>query len=153
VIRLHHRRCSDRQGWRCRHRDHDGDGEERIADSEAGANFEVIALHTAAIAATFTDPGTKDTHTALINWGDGNAQAVWSARTAGSGNVTGSHVYPFPGSYVVTVVVMDKDSGTGSDTLTVTVLGPTDLKSRAAASLMPYKAESKEIESAIGTSG
>jgi len=117
---------------------------------EAGANFEVIALHTATIAATFTDPGTKDTHTALINWGDGNVQAGVVSENAGSGNVTGSHVYPFPGSYVVTVVVMDKDSGMGSDTLTVAVLGPTDLKSRAAASLMPYKAESKEIESAIG---
>ncbi len=69
--------------------------------------------------ATFTDPGVLDTHTAVVDWGDGTSVAGSVDQTAGT--VTGSHVYTGEGTYTVTVPVTDDDGGTGSDTLTVTV--------------------------------
>lgn len=41
--------------------------------------------------APFTDPGTGDTHTCSINWGDGVVAAGAVVEAAGSGTCTGSH--------------------------------------------------------------
>jgi len=81
--------------------------------------------------ATFTDPGTADTHTAKIDWGDGSLPDVGIVTEpiygvgASPGTVSGSHVYADNGLYHVTVTVIDDDdvlgSGTGSDTFDVTV--------------------------------
>ena len=70
--------------------------------------------------ATFTDPGTEDTHTATIDWGDGSVETGTVDQLAGT--VDGSHVYAGPGTYTVSVTVTDDDGGMGSDTFTVTVL-------------------------------
>ena len=69
--------------------------------------------------ATFTDPGTFDTHTATIDWGDGTIEAGTLDQALGT--VDGSHVYPDDGVFTVTVTLTDGDGGIGSDTLTVTV--------------------------------
>ena len=53
---------------------------------------------------TFTDPGTADTHTITVDWGDG----VTSAGT--------THAYASAGLYFVTATVRDDDGG--SDTRT-----------------------------------
>lgn len=78
----------------------------------------------ATVSATITDPGTQDTHTATIDWGDGtNSAGVTPAQlAAGVG-----HVYGDNGSYVVTVEVTDDDAGVGSDSVNVVVanLNPT----------------------------
>ena len=66
------------------------------------------------INATFTDQGTQDTHTATIDWGDGNVTAGVVTEAGGSGSVTGTHTYTTPGVYVVTVTVTDDDTGSGS---------------------------------------
>jgi PKD repeat protein len=71
-----------------------------------------------AVSATFTDPGTLDTHTATIDWGDGTAVDTVDPATS---PVAGSHVYADNGDYTVTVTVTDDDGDSGSDTLTVTV--------------------------------
>lgn len=71
--------------------------------------------------ASFTDPGTADTHTAQIDWGDGTVDDGTVAESSGSGTVTGSHNYGDNGVYTVTVTVTDDDGGASSDTLTVTV--------------------------------
>ncbi len=73
--------------------------------------------------ATFTDPGGDDTHTAMIDWGDGTVEA--GTVNQGVGTVSGSHVYTAPGTYTVTVTVIDDDGGQSSDTFTVIVTGPT----------------------------
>lgn len=60
--------------------------------------------------ASFTDPGTADTHTAIWNWGDGTT----SAGTVASLSVSGSHTYSTPGIYTVGLTVTDDDGGVGT---------------------------------------
>ena len=65
----------------------------------------------------FADPAPADTHTAVVDWGDGN--------TANFGTVTSSfaisHTYALAGTYTATVTVTDDDGGVGSTTITKTV--------------------------------
>ena len=65
----------------------------------------------ARVRATFTDPGTQDTHSATVNWGDGTAvQPVSLATLTGAG---ATHVYGDNGVYAVVVTVTDDDGGAG----------------------------------------
>jgi hypothetical protein len=73
--------------------------------------------------ATFTDPGTLDTHTATIGWGDGAVEPGAVTAAGGSGAVAGSHTYLAAGTFSVTVTVTDDDGGVGADTMAVTVFG------------------------------
>jgi murein DD-endopeptidase MepM/ murein hydrolase activator NlpD len=78
----------------------------------------------ATVRATFTDPGTQDTHTASIDWNDGSApQNVSTAQLASGVN----HVYGDNGVYNVLITVTDDDGGIGTDiaALTVANLAPT----------------------------
>jgi PKD repeat protein len=71
--------------------------------------------------AGFSDPGIVDIHTATIFWGDGSSGPGTVTESNGSGNVTGSHEYTWPGSYVVLVEVSDYDGGVGSGNFTCDV--------------------------------
>ena len=81
--------------------------------------------------ATFNDLGTLDTHTAVIDWGDGAATEPGAvtespfgppgSTTGADGSVFGSHIYADNGTYTVKVTVMDDDGASTSDTFTVTV--------------------------------
>ncbi|MCX7891791.1 MAG: Ig-like domain-containing protein [Burkholderiales bacterium] len=73
------------------------------------------------IVATFTDPGTADTHTATIDWGDGTVTAGVIVAAGGAGTVRGTHVYGDNGLYVVTVTVTDDDSASASATFSLEV--------------------------------
>jgi PKD repeat protein len=79
---------------------------------EAGADRAISEGDSMTLAAGFTDAGTLDTHTVLVDWGDGTATAA---------SLTASHQYLDDGVYTVTVTVTDDDGGVGSDTLAVTV--------------------------------
>jgi hypothetical protein len=78
----------------------------------------------AIVSAMFSDPGTLDTHTATIDWGDGT---VPEAVTVDALETGVGHVYGDNGGYDVTVTVIDDDGGEGTDGATVTVgnLDPT----------------------------
>jgi uncharacterized repeat protein (TIGR01451 family) len=67
--------------------------------------------------ATFADDGSDDTHTALINWGDG----IVEPGTVGTGVVTGAHAYADDDLYTVAITVTDDDFGWDSDTFAITV--------------------------------
>lgn len=67
---------------------------------------------TAALSASFTDPGAADTHVASVDWGDGTPVVDVDPATS---PVTGSHTYTSNGTFTVMVTVTDDDGGVGSD--------------------------------------
>jgi hypothetical protein len=80
------------------------------------AAFSIVAPtvgQTLNVSASFTDPGTFDTHSALIDWGDGTTSPGTVTEQDGSGSVAGAHVYAHTGTYQVKVTVTDDDGGSG----------------------------------------
>ena len=65
------------------------------------------------VSAPFTDPGVLDWHVAEWDWGDGATSVGLVDEFAGSGAVSGGHVYAAPGLYRVRVTVTDKDGDSG----------------------------------------
>ncbi len=86
---------------------------------------------------TFSDPGTLDTHTATVNWGDGTATEAATVTespfgppgsTSGqTGSISDSHVYATFGTYTVTVTVIDNGGLSSTQTFQIVVgnVGPT----------------------------
>ncbi len=68
------------------------------------------------VSAAFTDMGTRDTHTALVDWGDGTTSAVIS-ESNGAGTATGSHAYTAAGVYTVRMTVTDDDGGASNQSV------------------------------------
>src|SRR5262249_14426422 len=89
---------------------------------DAGTVSAIDEYGTASVNASFTDVGVPDTHTYVINWGDGTSTpSTYVSSTAGAGSITGTHQYGDDGVYTITVSVTDDDTGVGSDTATVAV--------------------------------
>ena len=88
------------------------------------------------VSGTFTDVGTRDTHSVLINWGDGEtSSAALVVQGNGIGTFTATHRYlddnPTTTSsdqYTVTATVTDDDGGVSSNStvrITVNNVAPT----------------------------
>lgn len=69
------------------------------------------------VRAPFTDADRLDTHTAVIDWGDGTTSAG-TVVDGPSGTVTGTHTYRAAGFYTVTITVTDGFGHSGSSRLT-----------------------------------
>ncbi len=90
----------------------------------AGENAGTYQGHTFTVAATFTDPGVEDVHTATVDWDDGSPrEAAVVAELGGSGSIEATHVYVEQGVYSVTFRVSD-GMYTVSDQLQVPVGDP-----------------------------
>ncbi len=78
---------------------------------------------------TFTDLNVLDTHTAVVDWGDGATSTGAVSESGGSGTVAASHIYPDDdnGPFTVAVTVTDNVNVSHSDTLqaNVTNVNPT----------------------------
>ncbi|HYH47873.1 MAG TPA: PKD domain-containing protein, partial [Thermoanaerobaculia bacterium] len=82
-----------------------------------GAGSTGCGADNATLTVTWSDPAAADTHSAVINWGDGTTQTVSPAASP----LVLSHTYAAAGSYTATVAVSDDDGGTGSATAGVLV--------------------------------
>ena len=90
----------------------------------AGEDQAVNVNETVSVNATYSDAGIQDTHTATINWGDGNSgPATVTPTGSGSGTVSAQHVYTSTGNFMAEVCVTDSDSSTGCDSINVNVGG------------------------------
>jgi DNA/RNA endonuclease G (NUC1) len=70
----------------------------------------------------FSDAGTRDApYTVRINWGDGSALTQFSTLVQPATPLNRSKTYAAPGTYVITVTVMDRDGGVGTASYSVTV--------------------------------
>jgi hypothetical protein len=79
----------------------------------------VVLEHTSvALAASFADVGTLDTHVASVNWGDGSVEPL----AITSFTVSGSHTFSAPGSYLVELTVTDDDTGTSTASVRIEVV-------------------------------
>ncbi len=68
---------------------------------------------------SFTDPGSSDTFTATIDWGDGTVESGTVDQVANT--VAGSHAYNDDGQFTVTITLDGADGTTVTDTFDVTV--------------------------------
>jgi hypothetical protein len=86
----------------------------------------VLPLVEVAAEVSFTDQGAADTHTAVLDWGDGTTDdpaALVEPSGAAPGLVSGVHAFSEPGDHQVRVCVTD-DADTGCAAADVTVLSP-----------------------------
>jgi PKD repeat protein len=82
---------------------------------------------TANLAVAFTDPGTLDTFTAVVDWGDGSTPETINL-SAGTTSFNATHAYPdddptgtASDNYTIAVTLTDDDTGADSDSTTLTV--------------------------------
>jgi uncharacterized delta-60 repeat protein len=73
------------------------------------------------LSASFEDDGSLDTHTAMINWGDGNTTAGTVDQL--NGTVSGSHAYLVAGFYTVTLTLTDDDLAADSESAEAVISG------------------------------
>jgi len=94
-----------------------------VTASFASANVS-CGSNNATLNVSFTDPGV-DTHTAVVNWGDGSGDQSLGTVTS---PFAASHTYGAAGMYNATVTVTDSDGAPGSDssnavTVNFTIVG------------------------------
>jgi hypothetical protein len=87
---------------------------------------------SATLKGTFTDVGVVDTHSCVVDWGDGQTTSATASETNGSGTCTVSHVYGAGGPQTATFTLKDKDGGSASSTVNFTVNSAPVLSSVAA---------------------
>ena len=89
----------------------------------------VVDHQAVTVSGGFTDPGTNDTFTLTIEWGDGQ---TWTAPLAANERTFAvSHTYANPGAVRIRVNVADRDNGPATSTVDLDVLpnhAPTDLR-------------------------
>ncbi|HEX4527110.1 MAG TPA: PKD domain-containing protein [Gaiellaceae bacterium] len=93
-----------------------------VTSPAAGSSFQAFTPVTAR--ASFSDPGTGDTHTCTVMWGDGTSSSGVVSETSGTGTCTGTHTYTAAGSYTITLRVTDSGGASTSASVGVTITPP-----------------------------
>ncbi|HET9667624.1 MAG TPA: DUF11 domain-containing protein, partial [Desertimonas sp.] len=89
----------------------------------AGLDATIAAGGTLSRPGSFSDPGSLDSWTATVDYGDGSGtQPLLLPSLDHSFQLL--HTYASVGQFTVTVTVTDDDGGAGSDAVTVTVVAP-----------------------------
>ena len=77
-----------------------------------------VSVHgTFVMTASYSDPGTADTHTYEIEWGDGN----FTSGSATGNMIVAAHGYAAVGDYTIVVTVTDDDGDADEETASVSV--------------------------------
>ncbi|HEX5418250.1 MAG TPA: Calx-beta domain-containing protein [Chloroflexota bacterium] len=93
----------------------DEDGPPRITAFTAPSD--PIAVKTAFTATlSFSDLDLPDTHTAVVDWGDGSRTTATISEANGKGTGQASHAYTAAGLYTLTATVTDLGGGVGTAT-------------------------------------
>ena len=105
-----------------------------LVDFRAGATSDEKAREGMPITATgsFTDVGTLDTHTAVIDWGDGTSSVAAVTEAGGAGTFTSTHTYQSGGIFNVQLILTDDDTAqvTSVDTVFITGAGLHDVNGK-----------------------
>ncbi len=72
----------------------------------------------------FTDPGTLDTHTVTLDWGDKSPVDSYPLDAGASSDTTEQHAYAAAGLYLITYSVADDDSPAVSVSIAITIESP-----------------------------
>jgi len=99
----------------------------RQASTSASSLGSVSQGSSVSLTGTFKDAGVLDTHSAVIDWGDGTTSKASLFDGRGTGSLSGSHVYTSGGMYNVTVRLVDNAAtpgvGTGSANAIISGVG------------------------------
>jgi hypothetical protein len=82
----------------------------------------------AKVSAAFTDPGSADTHTCVIDWGDGTVVPGTVTEANGAGTCTGQHTFTTGGRFTVAVTISDLDGASRTASTVYVVPEPTNAK-------------------------
>ncbi len=94
---------------------------ENVAPTTTAEGDTIEEGGTATITGVISDPGSADTHTIAIDWGDGSTVGPPTDAPSGPTEWSRQHVYDAVGTYTVTVTVTDDDGGATTTTTTVEV--------------------------------
>ena len=101
-------------------------GPSTVIVNDVPANIAAIASQSVntgssfSISTAFTDPGIHETHTGIVNWGDGTSSIA--TVNDSSGTISASHIYQTHGSYTPTLQVTDSAGAVASMSFQVTAL-------------------------------
>jgi FtsP/CotA-like multicopper oxidase with cupredoxin domain len=99
-----------------------------IVTPAPGAVF--LAGDPVALQATFTDPGSNDSHTCAISWGDGSTTV--GVLTESPASCSATHAYAAAaGARTITATVVDDDGGAGTASTTIVIYTARSLKQSA----------------------
>jgi PKD repeat protein len=85
--------------------------------TSASGGVAVDCSSASTLTVEFTDPGTDDTFSAVVNWGDGSSVTYSSVTSP----FMAMHTYASAGAHNVTVEISDDDGGTDSENATLVV--------------------------------
>src|SRR6266566_4730623 len=80
----------------------------------------VVDHQTLTVSGTFTDPGTADTFTVTVEWGDGTSST--DSLAAGTRSFSATHAYNAAGPVTIKATVADRDTGRSSSSADLVVL-------------------------------
>ncbi len=91
-----------------------------VVDSLSFSPGSVVDHQTLTLSGSFTDPGTADTFTLTVEWGDGTSST--DSLAAGARSFSATHAYDAAGPVTIKATVADRDGGRSSSSADLAVL-------------------------------